>query len=611
MKNPFRGLLGIYKDMPIKFKLIVMLFIQVLVPLILVGFLSYKSSESIIKENSTKYSTDILNMIRMRLSDYMDNLTEISQDILYERKIYDVLKNDSDVEDPLMRFEYESTVNSYLKMVVITRPEIRAICIYSTDGRSYYQDDNTKEAGPKDGIPYPQMLGKARAKKGKPYLHIVSENNKVEDIYLVRQINDRDDFSELGLMVIQIKKEVFDEVYQGLTGNLQNIMILTSSMELVSTRDDDNLSAYSGLLFDKIKGASGEIADEKTGLFISYHTLDNTGWKIVAYITLDELYRDANILRKNIAILCVIMTIVMIVPTLFIAMDIVNPINKLVKGMEKVQAGGDNVQIQIDRGDELGFLNKAFNSMSREIHHLVNWVYREQLTRKEAELKALQSQINPHFLFNTLEAINWMAQLNNVPEISKTVSDLSDLMEASIGRDERLISIKEEFTYADKYISLQKVRFGDRIELVKNMEPEVSNIKIPRLLVQPLVENAVYHGIERTKGKGVINLNAVRQGENILIEVIDNGVGMGREELDELNERLSMDNDTYFRTLSSKRSRSIGIENVNRRIKLFYGESYGLQIDSEPGKYTKVAAIIPYRPNEESGEGFYVQGSDN
>lgn len=611
MKNPFGGLIRIYKNMPIKIKLIAMLFIQVLVPLILIGFLSYKNSESIIKENSTDYSRDILNMIQLRLSDYVDNMTEISQDILYEEKIYDVLKSNADIEDPLMQFEYENTVNSYLKMVVITRPEIRSICIYSNDGRSYYQDDNTREAGSKDEIPYLRMIEEARLKNGKPYLHIVSENKKVKDIYLVRQINDRDNFKELGLLVIHMKKEVLDDVYQGLTGNLQNIIILTSDMEMIATRDEKDLAIYSGILYEKIIGDSGEDADESTGLFVSYLTQKNTGWKIAAYITLDELYQDANTLRRNIIALCIIVTMVLIALTLFIAIDIVKPINKLVNGMKNVQAGGNNVQIQIDRGDELGFLNKAFNEMSSEIHHLVNWVYREQLTRKEAELKALQSQINPHFLFNTLEAINWMAQLNKVPEISNTVSDLSDLMEASIGRDDRLISIKEEFTYADKYISLQKRRFGDRIELIKNIEPEVNNIKIPRLLVQPLIENAVYHGIECTRGKGVINLNAIKQGDNILIEVIDNGAGMEREDLEQLNERLSMDSDTYFKTLGSKKNRSIGIENVNRRIKLFYGENFGLVIDSELGKYTKAVVSIPCEINTEGREGFYVQSSDN
>lgn len=611
MKNTLRGLFRIYKNMPIKIKLIAMLFVQVLVPLILIGFLSYKNSESIIKENSTDYSRDILNMIQLRLSDYVDNLTEISQNLLYEEKLYDALKSSSDTEDPLMQFEYENTVNSYLKLVVITRPEIRSICVYSNDGRSYYQDDNSREARKKDEIPYLQMIEEARQNKGKPYLHIVSENGKVTDIYLVRQINDRDIFKELGLMVMHIKKEVLDEVYQGLTGNLQNIMILTSDLELISTRDEKDLAVYAQILYDKIKGDSGDDADEKSGLFVSHLTQKNTGWKIAAYITLDELYKDANTLRRNIVFLCIIVIMVLIALTLFIAVDFVKPINKLVNGMKKVQAGEDNVQIQIDREDELGFLNRAFNEMSGEIHHLVNWVYREQLTRKEAELKALQAQINPHFLFNTLEAINWMAQLNNVPEISNTVSDLSDLMEASIGRDDRLISIKEEFTYADKYISLQKRRFGDRIELIKNVEPQVNNIKIPRLLVQPLIENAVYHGIERTRGQGVINLNAIRQDNNLLIEVIDNGAGMEREDLEQLNARLAMDSDTYFKALGSKKNRSIGIENVNRRIKLFYGEAYGLVIDSELGKFTKAVVSIPCETNTESREGFYVQSSDN
>ncbi len=603
--------LKFYKNLSIRNKLVSTLFVQILIPLVLIGYLSYKNSESIINENSTNYSRDILNMIQLRLDDYTDNLTNISQDLLYEDRIYTALKSSYDTDDPIQQYEYENTINSYLKMVVISRSEIRSICIFSDDGKEYYQDDNTREAGSSEDIPYSDMLGKARQMKGKPYIHVVSEGNKAKAIYLVRQINDRDRFGELGLLVIKIKMELLDEVYQGLTGNLQNIMILSPDMDLIASRVNDDLSVYSGILSGKISGESGELADEKSGLFVSYITLKNTGWKVVAYVTLDELYKDANTLRRNIIMLCVIVILVLTVLTVFIAFDIVKPINRLVKGMKKVQAGKSNVQIKDDRGDELGFLNKAFNEMSSEINHLVNWVYREQLTRKEAELKALQSQINPHFLFNTLEAINWLAQLNNVPEISSTVSDLSDLMEGSIGRDDRLITIKEEFTYADKYISLQKRRFGDRIELVKNIQSEVNSIKIPRLLIQPLIENAVYHGIERIRGKGIITLNAEKLEDCVSIEVIDNGAGMEREDLEQLNARLSMDNDTYFKSLGNKRSKSIGIENVNRRIKLFYGENYGLKIESEAGRFTKAVVMIPFKINADGGEGYYVQSSDN
>ncbi len=610
MKSP-SVFLKFYKNLSIRNKLISTLLVQILIPLVLIGYLSYKNSESIINDNSANYSRDILNMIQLRLDDYTHNLTNISQDLLYEDKIYTALKSSTDSDDPIQQYEYENTINSYLKMVVISRSEIRSICIFSNDGKEYYQDDNTKEAGSSADIPYSKMLAKARQMKGKPYIYVVSEDKKAKAIYLVRQINDRDHFGELGLLVLKIKTELLDEVYQGLTGNLQNIMILSPDMDLIASRINDDLSVYSGILSDKINGESGGLIDQKSGLSVSYITLKNTGWKVVAYVTLDELYKDANTLRRNIVMLCAIVILVLTVLTIFIAFDIVKPINRLVKGMKKVQAGEGNVQIKDDRGDELGFLNKAFNEMSSEIDHLVNWVYREQLTRKEAELKALQSQINPHFLFNTLEAINWLAQLNNVPEISDTVSDLSDLMEGSIGRDDRLITIKEEFTYADKYISLQKRRFGDRIELVKNIQPEVNSIKIPRLLIQPLIENAVYHGIERIRGKGIITLNAEKFDDFVSIEVIDNGAGMEREDLEQLNERLSMDNDTYFKSLSDKRSKSIGIENVNRRIKLFYGENYGLNIESEAGKFTKAVVIIPFKINADGEEGFYVQSSDN
>lgn len=603
-------LLKFYRNLPIRNKLVLVLYIQILIPLLLIGFLSYKNSESIIKENSTNYSRDILNMIQLRLNDYLDNLTVISQDLLYENKIYDVLKSSGDIKDPLSRFEYENTVNSHLKMVVISRSEIRSIYIYANNSKTYYADDNSRDAGANDDMPYRVMLEKARMNKGKPVLHIVADKERVRDIYLIRQINDRDQFTELGLLVMHVRKEVLDEVYQGLTGNLRNIMIFSSDNELVASREYNDSNIFSDAIWENIDGASGEKIDEEAGVFVSYITLRNIGWKIVVYATLDELYRDAYTLRRNIVMLCITSVLLLSVLTAFIAVDFVKPIKKLVNGMKKVQAGDSNVTIQIDREDELGFLNKTFNEMSSEIHHLVNWVYREQLTRKEAELKALQSQINPHFLFNTLEAINWMAQLNNVPEISSTVSDLSDLMEASIGRDDRLITIEEEFTYADKYISLQKRRFGDRIELVKNVQPDVTGIKIPRLLIQPLIENAIYHGVERTRGKGVISLSACKKDDCVSIEVVDNGTGMNSDDLEQLNSKLAMDNNTYFKKLCDKKRKSIGIENVNRRIKLFYGENYGLIIESVEGSYTKAVVTIPCEISVEGGEGFYVQSSD-
>lgn len=614
-------LLKLYRNLPIRSKLGLVLYIQILIPLILVGYLSYRNSEDILKNRSADYSRDVLKMIELRLNDCINNLDIISEDLPYQDRVYNILKSDSKRKDPISSYEYENEVNSLLKKTVLVRPEIQSIGLISNNGTWYYADNNSKDISIRKILPLEKVREVALSAQGKAAWYLDVQNRNTRYVYLVRTVVNRDSFKEMGLLAVLIKKEFLETVYDGLTGNLKNIAILSSKGDLIVARDPSDPYIFNRMLAqdsngeapDRAQGApdrAGAGIDREAGVFTSYIVLKEPDWKVMAYVTLDELYRDAYNLRRNILILCILSVVILSILCTLIAVDFVNPINRLVRGMKKVQRGESDVYIQDDREDELGFLNKTFNEMSHEINHLVNWVYREQLTRKEAELKALQSQINPHFLFNTLESINWMAQLNNVPEISDTVTNLSSLMEASIGRDDRLITLAEEFTYTDKYISLLKSRFGDRMELLKNVSEEVLGIRIPRLLIQPLVENAVFHGIEKSRGKGIITLNASLQGDRLIIEVVDNGTGMQPEELEELNERLSMDNDTYFKTLGGKKNRSIGIENVNRRIKLFYGEDYGLKIESEAGSHTKVVVTVPAH-HSGTREGYYVQGLDH
>ena len=164
---------------------------------------------------------------------------------------------------------------------------------------------------------------------------MADENKRAKDVYMIRQINDRDDFDELGLLIMHVRKELFDEVYQGLTGNLENIMILSPDMELVASRNIVNPNIMESMLNEGISGYMGEKIDEKAGMFISYITKEMTGWKIVSYVRLDVLYKDARTLRNNIIMLCIAAVIVLSAVTLVIAVNIVKPINKLVNGMKK------------------------------------------------------------------------------------------------------------------------------------------------------------------------------------------------------------------------------------------------------------------------------------
>ncbi len=605
MKNPLKKLARFYKDLSIKRKMLLIFNMQIIIPLFLIGYMSYRISANIIKDKSIDYSQDILRTMELRMKDCVNNLTYLSQDLLYDKRIYDELRGSNTTYNPIDVYENESEIKNTLKKFIYSRNEIQSICFVSKDETvKYYSDNNSRRVSIVDQINYKEMSDKARQGHGKVMWYFDLKDKNVENIFLVRTLYDRDDYSsEIGLVVFLIKKEFFESVYQDLVAeDMRNIVVLSKDNDLIVSRNPKNAYLINEKIQERLLGKRGWLIDDKGSNLISYVSMEEPDWKIVTYIPLDTLYSEISNLRLWIIALCLLTVLILSFLSRKIAIDLVNPIKRLVDGMKKLQKGKP-VDVRVDRNDELGFITSSFNEMAGEIEHLITWIYREQITRKEAQLKALQSQINPHFLFNTLESINWMAQLNNVPEISETVSAFSSLMEASIGRDDKLISLEEEFTYIDNYISILRKRFEDGVQLLKNVESEaVLEIKIPKLLIQPLIENAVYHGIERSLGKGVINLNAYVKDENLVIEVIDNGMGIDEEELARLNKNLSMDNDTYFRTLADKERKSIGMENVNRRIKLFYGEDYGLKIESEKEKFTKVVVTIPVKGNMEDGE---------
>ncbi len=594
-----------YRNISIKKKIFLILYIQILIPLIFIGYFSFKTSENIIVERSMTYSNELLGIVELRLQDTINNLNMLSQDIGNDEGIYSALLNDDRSINKLQNYEVRRDVINSFQKIVPNRTEVVALCIVTKTIKVIEYDRSRVESDIKSVVlqNYTDMQKYARTAGGGSVWYFDSNENA----YLIKMIYNKDNYQEIGLLVVQIDKQSFKDALGGSESDLmRNLTILTPDNSIIFCRDKSAFIKYKNTIQETTNGVNN-----KKKIFVASRTLNDLRWKIVTYIPLKQLHADVDGLRTNMLLICLAAILLLTFVSFFVSFDMIKPINQLVKAMKGMNIDKiSSSYIEIDRNDELGFLQKTFNTMTKEMDHLVNWIYREQITRKEAEIKALQSQINPHFLFNTLESINWMAQLNNVPEISETVSDLSTLLDISIGRDDRLITIEEEFVYIDKYISLLKRRFEDKITLNKEIDPQVLYVKIPRLLIQPLIENAVYHGVENNRGKGIISLAANIKNDLITIEIIDNGNGISSEELIKLNNGLNMDNNTYFKTLSSKKDKSIGIENVNRRIKLFYGEKYGLTIESKINIYTKVSVTLPVQIHN-TKEGYYVQGSNN
>lgn len=586
-------LIQFYQNLPIRYKLMLVFNMVLIVSLVSLSYVNYRNSEETLTKKSTQYTQDILKMVEYRMKDYVRNLNLITQELISDNNLQGAGRGDS-----LQQYEKFYKIEENLRTTLFARDEVQSLALI-TPTHYVSADRNSKVANIKQLVSYSseqyeKMLEEARKRNGMPIFYLDIEDGRAKNLFVARMAYSINTYEELGLYVILLRMEFLDSVLKDLVNeDTQNIMILSANNQIVVERDEaisDNIAAKMA----NVNGSKGWFYDESGESIVSYLIMDTKpNWKIISVVSLDSLYKDIHLLRQKIIFSSMAIVLVLSTISLLVTSDLTRPFNKLIQGMEKVRKGERNVQISLSRKDEIGYLGEAFNRMVKEMNTLSDWIYQEQLTRKEAEIKALQAQINPHFLFNTLESINWMALLNNVPEISEMVTSLSALMEASIGRDDKLITLQEELHYVDCYLLIIKKRFGERLELVKHIEPPALEVPIPRLLIQPLVENAIIHGIEKVQTKGVITLSATQSEGKLTISVEDNGEGIDEEELKIINESLMMNNDAYFKRLSAKKGKSVGLDNVNRRIKLFYGDEYGLSIESKAHVYTKVIVTIP------------------
>jgi len=581
-----------YKNTSIKNKLLLLFYIQIVIPLFFIGITSYQKSAEIIEQKSINYSLDILKMIELRFKDLSTSMQGLTLELLYDNRVYDALSSKG-YEDNITIYNRTNEIRSILRQATLSRNEIQSICLVTKNRRFYSFDSDNGKIRIEFILPYDSIVEAARKGRGKPVWFLEKQEGQVSEIYVTRMVYDRDSYNEIGLIAINIKKEYLESVYTDLSReSLNNISILSENNEEI-IKQQENSGILKNFYRQQLQERRGFYKDNKQGMLVSYVLLEDPSWKIVYHIPLKELYREMDTLKRWVLLIIVYGLIILSVLSVLTSVDIITPINKLVEGMKKVEKGNKHEDIELDRSDELGYLSESFNRMSKKIDYLVNRIYKEEIALKEAEIKALQAQINPHFLFNTLENINWMAQLNGVPEISETVSALAKLIDGSIGRGDRTISLREELEYIDNYMTVLKNRYEDRLEVIKILDEGLMDKKIPRLLIQPLVENAVKHGIGKSRRKGVIRLEAFREEGHIVFEVEDNGMGMTAEELEALNKRLQEDELILEGNGAVPARKSIGLENVNRRIKLLYGSSYGVKIESSYDEYTKVTVRIP------------------
>lgn len=359
------------------------------------------------------------------------------------------------------------------------------------------------------------------------------------------------------------------------------------------------------LIYAGLKSENVELALNKTYGFdidrssgpaklISVQTIGNVGWKVVGVSYLSEVLSTGTELnRQVIDIILALLLVVGLLSTL-VSGRISRPIRRLESSMRSVERGELDTVAGVDGPLEVHGLAERFNHMIATIKQLMTQIVAEQESKRKYELEALQAQINPHFLYNTLNTVVRMVGRNKNEEVVRMITSLSKLFRISLSKGKSLIPISDELEHARNYLIIQQMRFKNKFDYSFDIQDEVSNYYTLKLIVQPLIENALMHGIEPSVDKGHIEVSAKLEGSDVVIKVADNGLGMSEDQL-----RRILSGTVSVRSKGS----GVGVRNVQERIRLYFGDSYGLSFESELEVGTVVTIRLPARTKEQIEEG--------
>lgn len=422
-------------------------------------------------------------------------------------------------------------------------------------------------------------------------------NVSLNDIVcVVRAVNDPDTGELLGVICVDMLTGEIEE-------RVQNIKL--GKTGYVFVQDDEGEVVYApvnGTVY-RVKAAEEKsiqtINGERYQILKAHSNM--TGWDIVGVFRMGEEIEAVRTLRRYTLLLALASILLAIFVSMSFSVSFTRPIKHLAQLMGDAETGNLDIVFEDKNAPtEIGALGQSFNSMIVKIRELLALVVKQQREKRHAEIRTLQAQIKPHFLYNTLDTIRWMAEERNAPEIGEMVGALTRLFRISLSRGREIIPLSEEAMHVQSYLYIQKVRYEDKLEYDIDIPESLYNMMVIKLILQPLVENAIYHGIKQKRGTGHIWVSARKQNDILVFTVKDDGAGMSAEACEQLNRELSDEN-----VLPES---GYGIFNVNNRIRLSYGNGYGLHYDiNETGGITvtltcPVKTVLPDKEDDERGD---------
>ncbi|MCA0757840.1 sensor histidine kinase [Paenibacillus sp. N4] len=577
-------------------KLILVYFVLTVIPMSLLGVLSYWQYTKSIEEQIGEYMPRFLSQANSSINMHMREFTEFPSLMFNSDSMMAILRRDAyQNQSALNKDQY--AVNSYLARTYLNtgNPDVLGVFILSKNRlfsstrvkySGLYAEDST--------LPYGQNLDL----RGEVRIILPSEINlsfetKEPFLLIMQQINDADNRRSLATMLVAVKLNFIDGILREFESNnkadlwLMNgegEIIYHTNQELIGKRDNSitKYPVWNGS-FRKGKGAGT--------IIYSLSQDDAYNWILVHSIPLRYLTERTDFVRNVTIVVFVCFVLITSVISIVFALRVTRPIKTLSKLMKDVEMGKLQVDLRLRSEDEIGMLARSFNSMVATIRELIENNFDIKIRQKEAELYALQSQINPHFLYNTLETINMAVEEGRSNMVVNMVTLLGKMLRFSVGNKSKFVSITDEVRHAGNYLTIQQFRFKDRLTFEIVIKTDIERLYTPKFILQPIVENAVKYGLESRKALdiriGVTREFGARSGrEDIVFRIRDNGPGIDHD-------RLKQMEDSFHSESVIHKDSGFGLSNVNARIAIMLGEEYGIQLHSIDGIGTEVTIRIP------------------
>jgi two-component system sensor histidine kinase YesM len=594
------------KNLSLKTKMILLNSFLVIFTVLLISTASIYSFTSINARNVKALSEQIINQVSQNIDYYSNEMQNISTIANYDYYIQNFLNNPQ--RNPEEDYEYTANISTLFNNISNTRIDINAIIVVSSDNR-VVSNINPNEINPNYNFTNQSWYqGALDLENGflmvPPHRQSYFKSSSDLVISFVKKISSFDSAKASGIILIDLNlnalKKICSSVKLGEGGyiiivdNNSNVIFHPDYSYMYRAWDEmyakEVFKDDDPLIQEAIKSHGQTLEKNINGrnLMLTSHTLKDLNWVVIGIYPQDEILKEQTGITLMIIAIGLTVAGIGILSTLFISSLIFSPINDLRKRMKKAEKGTlAIVKTPTYTQDEIGSLNYSFDAMMDQIGELMQRIKKEERQKRKAELKFLQAQINPHFLYNTLDSIIWMAETNN-PDIIPMTENLAKLFRLSLSGGREIITVKEEVEHVLSYLNIQKMRYASKLDFSVDIKEEILNLQTLKLILQPVVENAIYHGIKNMRNKGNILIKGMRIMDSVLLQVMDDGVGIEKEQLQNILKA------------QTKSKSGVGIKNVDERIKLYYGEKYGLEIISERGIGTVVDIWLPALPYSET-----------